>query len=108
MGAICGTAAFRNRHTRRGVSFSAQSFAVAQPVLGEWGTHCAQPRRVHVVVISAPVTWSEPTVQWCPAPSQERDLSAADFLADPWTLLLVFVAAVVVVFLLVMSRKQQQ
>lgn len=28
---VCGTAAFRNRHTTRGVSFSAQSFSQAQP-----------------------------------------------------------------------------
>lgn len=55
MGVICGTAAFRNRHTRRGVSFSAQSFAQAQPILEERGTHCSVPRRVHVVVISAPI-----------------------------------------------------
>lgn len=104
MGAICGTAAFRNRHTRRGVSFSAQSFALAQPVLGEWGTHCAQPRRVHVVVISAPVTRSDRTVQWSSAPSEEKDLSAADFLADPWTLLLFLFFFL----LLAMSREQQQ
>lgn len=55
VGVICGTAAFRNRHTRRGVSFSAQSFAQAQPILEERGTHCSVPRRVHVVVISAPI-----------------------------------------------------
>lgn len=54
-GVNCGTAAFRNRHTRRGVSFSAQSFVQAQPILEERGTRCSVLRRVHVVVISAPI-----------------------------------------------------
>jgi len=53
---ICGTAAFRNRHTRIGLSFSAQSFAQAQPIPEERGTRYSVYFAVSVfVVISAPI-----------------------------------------------------